>query len=113
MMSSPVFSDARAHRQRVEVVDRRAFLLPAVRIQGLLEIALLVGKPDAVQCKITIARRLHVVAREQSQAAGVDLHAIEQSVLHRKISDAGRVLCLRSHVQVRDRAAHRRAGRAK
>ena len=50
-------------RQRVKIVDRIALLLPAIGIQRLLVIALLVQQADADQRAVRIARSLQMIAR--------------------------------------------------
>ena len=83
--------------QRVEIVDRITFLLPAVRIQPLLVIALLIQQADRDQWIIGIARCFEVIAAEKAQTAGVDGQALGEAVLHRKVGDQ-LVRCLHSPV---------------
>ena len=78
-----------AHGESVEVVERRAFLLPAIGVEVLLKITALVEKADAGEGEVGIAGAFHVIAGEEAEAAGVNLHAIEQAVLHGKVGDAG------------------------
>ncbi len=61
------------------------FLLPSVRIELLLEIAVLIEQAHAHQVEQRIARCLQVIARQHPQAARVNREAIEQSVLHREV----------------------------
>ncbi len=82
-----VFIPDRPHRKRVEIVDRVALLLPAIRIEGLLQVALLVQQTHADQRNGAIAGGLQVVAGKHAQSAAIDRHAFHQPVLHRKIRD--------------------------
>ncbi len=78
----------RLHRPGEEVVDGILLHLPSVRVQVLFEIALLIQQPHADQSEIGVAGGLQIVARKDAEAAGIDLHGLEQSVLHREIRHA-------------------------
>ena len=85
--SLPVGVLHRRQRQGVEIVDRVAFLLPAVGIQKLAEIALLVEQAQADQRIVLVARGLQMVAGEDAQAAGIDRQALGEAVLGGEIGD--------------------------
>ena len=74
-------------RQGVEIVDGIAFLLPAVGVQILPEVALLVEQADADQRIVLVAGGLQVVAGEDAQAAGIDRQALGEAVLGGEIGD--------------------------
>ena len=82
-----VFVPNRPHRKRVEIVDRVALLLPAIRIERLLQVALLVQQTHADQRNRAIAGGLQVIAGKHAQSAAINRHAFHQPVLHRKIRD--------------------------
>ncbi len=54
----------RPNGQSVEIVQRRALLLPSIGIQMLLQVTALIQQPNTSQSKIAVARRLQVVAPE-------------------------------------------------
>jgi hypothetical protein len=88
----------RGERQRIEIVDGVAFLLPAVGIEQLPEVALLIEQAEADQRVVLVARGFQMVAGENAQAAGVDRQALGETVFGREISDqfaVGRRLFLR------------------
>ena len=88
--------------QGVKVVDRCPFLLPSVGIERLPEIPALVQQSQAHQRKDRVAGRLEMIAGKHAQTAGVDRHAIQQPVFHRKVGHqhARGVRALRGHVGV-------------
>ena len=59
-------------------------LLPAVGVQALVEVALVVEQPDADQRHAQVRGALEVVAGQDAQAARVDGHATRQAELGRK-----------------------------
>src|SRR5205085_8551579 len=67
-------------RQSVKIVNRIPLLLPAVRIEKLPEISLLVQKADPDQREILVARRLQMVAGEDSEAARIDRQAFGKTI---------------------------------
>ena len=75
-------------RQVVKIVFRIAFLLPAVHVQVLTEVAFAVHQADAHQRQTQVAGRLQVVPGQEAQAAGVDRDAIVDAKLRREIGDA-------------------------
>jgi hypothetical protein len=75
--------------QAVPVVDRVTLRLQAVVVQKLAEVPLRVREPDAHERKPEVAGRLEVVAREDTEAAGVDGQRFVQAVLHREVGDGG------------------------
>ena len=74
-------------RQGIEIVGRIALLLPAVGIQHLAEIALLVEQAEADEGIVLVAGRFQVIAGEYSQAARVDRQALGKTVFGREIGD--------------------------
>ena len=62
-----IFVPHRPHRKRVEIVDRVAFLLPAIRIERLLQVAFLVQQADANQRNRAVAGSFQVVAGKHAQ----------------------------------------------
>src|ERR1700692_2241160 len=77
----------RTHREGVEIVDRVSLLLPAIRVERLLEVAFLVQQPDRDQGDAPIAGGLQVIAGEHPQPPAIDGHAFHHAVLHGKVSD--------------------------
>ena len=91
--------------QRVEIVFEVAFLLPAVGVQVLAEIAELIEQRHADERQVEIARRLHVIARKHAEAAGIDRQAFGESVLGGEVGDQlavrfGRLPAPLAHVRV-------------
>ena len=85
--SSPNASLHRLNGQRVEIVVAVAFLLPAVGVQQLAEITLLIEQSDADERQVEIARRLQMIAGKNAQAAGINGQAFGEAVFGRKIGD--------------------------
>ena len=79
----------RLHRHVIEIVVGVALLLPAVGVERLAEVALLIQQAHADERDAQIAGRFEMVAGENAQAAGVDRQALGQAELHREIGDAG------------------------
>jgi hypothetical protein len=77
----------RNNREGVEVVGGIALLLPAVGVQHLAEIALLVEQADGDQRQVAIAGRFQVIAGEHAQTAGVDGETLRKAVLGREVGD--------------------------
>ena len=73
--------------KRIEIVDRVAFLLPAVGIEQLTEVALLVQQAQADQRIVLVARRFQMIAGKNAQAAGIDRQALRETILCREIGD--------------------------
>jgi hypothetical protein len=82
----------RENGEEIEVVDGGAFLLPAVGIEGLLKVALLIEEADADQRVVLIGRGLHVIATENAKTTGVNGHALGEPILHREIGNEPIVL---------------------
>jgi hypothetical protein len=70
-----------------EVVFGIALLLPAVGVEVLSEIALLIEQPDSDERQAEVARRLQVIAREDAEAAGVDRKTLVEAELRGEIGD--------------------------
>jgi hypothetical protein len=64
-----------------------AFLLPPVRREVLVEVALLVQQSDAEQRHAELARGLEVIPREDAEPARVDRQGLGQAELQREIRD--------------------------
>ena len=75
------------NRQGIEIVLRRLLNLPAVLVQRLAQVALLVEQSDANEGQIEVRGGFQVIARQHPQAARVNRQALGQAVLHRKIGD--------------------------
>ena len=73
------------HRQVLDLRIEILFVLPAVDVEMLLEIALVVEQPDGHQRHAQPAGALDVVARKHAQAAGVDRHRLVDAELQREI----------------------------
>ena len=80
-----VGAQGRLHRQVLDLRVEVLFLLPAVDVEVLLEIALVVEQPDGHQRHAQAAGALDVVAREHAQAAGIDRHRLVDAELQREI----------------------------
>ena len=65
-------ADGRLHRLLVDVRLEIFFLLPAVAVEPLQEIALAIKQTDADQRNIQVGCALDVVACEHTQSAGID-----------------------------------------
>ena len=85
-------------RQPTDVVVRVGMLLVAVRVDRLAEVALAVQEPDPDERQGHVAGRLHVVAGEDAEAAGVDPERLVEAVLGAEVGDRaaqlGRVLAV-------------------
>ena len=73
------------HRQVLDLRVQVLLLLPAVAVQVLLEVALVVEQPDGHQGNPQAAGALDVVAREHAQTAGVDRHRLVDPELQREV----------------------------
>ncbi len=73
--------------QRVEVIDRSSFLLPAVRVEELFQIAFLVEQADAHHGLAGITGGFQEVPRQNSQAARVHRQAFHQPVFHGEVGN--------------------------
>ena len=82
-----VASDGRLHRQLVDVGVEVLFVLPAVVVEALAEVALVVEQADADERDAQVAGALDVVAGEHAEAAGVDRQRLVQAELGREIGD--------------------------
>ena len=71
----------------VPVVLGVGLLLEAVRVEVLLEVALPVEEAHADEGQAHVARGLHVVAREDAEAARVDGQGDVEAVLHGEVGD--------------------------
>ena len=100
----------------MKVINRIGFLLPAIRIEVLVEITALVQQADADEGQAEVAGGLEMIAGEDAEAAGIVGDALRQSefrgevgdaqfpglgVRHREPAGGGEVL-----VQIRGRAVH-------
>src|SRR5439155_7154194 len=74
-------------REFADVAFAISFLLPALRIDALLEIAIAIKQTDSNQRQIQIARRLQMVARQNAQAAGIKWQRAMDAELRTKIGD--------------------------
>src|SRR5205807_2375006 len=77
----------RRERQVAKVGFRVACDLIAFRIDRLIEVAAAIEQPDADEFEAEVARDLTVVARENAEAARVDLDALVQPEFGGKIGD--------------------------
>ena len=77
--------------QVVEVVVDEQLLLPAVVVEALAQVALLVEQADADERQAEVAGGLEVVAGQDAQAARVDRQALGQAVLGGEVGDDGPV----------------------
>ena len=78
----------RDQRQVEEVVFRIAFLLPAVDVEVLAEVALAVHQADADERQAEVAGALEMIAGQDAEAAGIDRHALVDAELGREVGDA-------------------------
>ena len=74
-------------RHLVEVVGGINLLLPAVVRETLAEVAPIVEKADPDERDAEIARRLHVIAREDAQPARVDREPLADPELEAEVGD--------------------------
>ena len=86
-LATVVFAKRQGHL--LEVVDRVAFLLPAVGREVLAEIALLVAQADADQGHAEVAGRLEVVAGEDAKPPGIHGQAGADAVFQAEIGHDG------------------------
>ena len=93
----------RQHRQPREVVVGIGVLLEAVGVHRLAEVAGAVEQAHAHERHAEVARRLAVVARQDTQAARVDAERLVDPELHREIGD--RAVELRALLREPARAA--------
>ena len=91
----PFVSWTRRERQPAEVVVGVVVLLMAVGVDRLAEVALAVEQADADERQRHVAGRLHVVAGEDAQAAGVDAERLVEPVLGAEVGDRARRACRR------------------
>ena len=82
-----VLAQAARDGEAVHVVLRVALDLPAGGVDLLLEVALAVEEADADERDVEVGRALEVVAGEDAEAAGVDVHGLVQAELHREVGD--------------------------
>ena len=69
------------------MIDVDVFLvLPAVAIEALPEVALVVVEADADERDAEIRRALEVIASQDAEAAGVDRHRLVQAELGREVA---------------------------
>ena len=90
------------HRHRHAVVRRRldrqqvvidvdvVLLLPAVGVEALPEVALVVVQADADERDAEVGRALHVVAGQDPEAARIDRHRLVQSEFRREVRHRAR-----------------------
>ena len=74
-------------REAAQVVVRVGVLLVAIGVDGLTEVALAIEQPDADERQRHVAGRLHVVAGEDPEAAGVDAERLVDAVFGAEIGD--------------------------
>ncbi len=75
------------NRECIEVTGGIAFLLPAIGIQILPKVAVLIQKRHADERKVEVARRFQVVAGEDAEAAGINRKALGQTVFRGEVGD--------------------------
>ena len=76
-----------AERQPRQVVVGVVVLLVAVGVDRLAEVALAIQQPDADRRQGHVAGRLHVVAGEDAETAGVDAERLVEAVLRAEVGD--------------------------
>ena len=82
-----------ADREAAQVVVGVVVFLVSVGIDRLAEVAVPVQQPDTDRRQGHVAGRLHVVAGEDAQAAGIDAERLVQAVLRAEVGDrAGQVV---------------------
>ena len=79
----------RRQRHAVGVEVGVALLLPALDVERLAEVAVLVEEPDADERDAEVGRRLQVVAGEHAEAAGVLRQRLGDAELGREVGDRG------------------------
>ena len=82
-----VGADGRLHRQVLDAGVEILFLLQAVVVEVLLEIALVVEQADGHERHAEAAGALDMVAGEHAEAAGVDRHRFVDAELGGEIGD--------------------------
>ena len=80
----------RLHRQQPVIDVDVLLVLPAVAIEPLTEIALVVVEADADERDAEIRRALEMIAGEDAEAAGIDRHRLVQPELGREVRDRPR-----------------------
>ena len=73
------------HRQILDFRVEIFLILPAVGVEMLLEIALVVEQADGDQRNAQAAGALDVIAREDAQATGIDRHGLVDAELQREV----------------------------
>ena len=81
-----------ADRQVVGIQDRVVLLLPALGVEGLLEVAGAIEQADAQDRHAEVAGRLEVVAREDAETTGVLRQHVRDAVLRAEVGDRRRSL---------------------
>ena len=79
----------RNKRQVEEIIFGIAFLLPAVDVQVLAEIAFAIHEAHAAERDAEIACRFQMIARENAEPSGIDRDALVDAEFGRKIGDPG------------------------
>ena len=82
-----VGADGGLHRQLVDVGLEVLFVLPAVLVEALAEVALAVEEADADERDAEVGGALDVVAGEDAEAAGVDRQRLVQAELGGEVGD--------------------------
>jgi hypothetical protein len=82
----------RENGEEIEVVDGGAFLLPAVGIEGLLEVTFLIKETNAHEGKVLVGGGFQVVAAKDAEATRVNGHAFGQAIFHREIGNETAIL---------------------
>ena len=85
-----VLPDGDLDRQLVDVGVDVFFLLPAVLVEALPEVALLVKQAHADQRDAEVGRALDVVAGQDAQAAGIDGQRLVQAELGGEVGHRAR-----------------------
>ena len=80
-------AEDRLHRHLVEVVFWIVFDLPAIAVEGLVEIAFAVEQADPDQGYAEIAGGFEMVAGEDAQASRVDAQIVGKAKFGREVSD--------------------------
>ena len=83
----PVFANGQFHGELVDVGLQVLFLLPAVLVQALQEVALPVEQADADEGNAQVGCTLDVVSGEHAQAAGINGQRFVQTKLRGKIGN--------------------------
>ena len=80
----------RPDRQQAAVDVEVVLVLPAVEIEALLEVALVVVEADADERDAEIRRALDVIAGQNAEAAGVDRQRLVEAELGGEVRDRPR-----------------------